>query len=165
MIRDGRYWARTSDPQLVELGARRSTMRYEGIVGHDLGHAYGDRARAGSPEGGPRPESLALAWARDTRGPGAANGGSRSFSGHRGGDRRLGGRDRGLGGRQRDHRPRRDALRKLEQPTSFAWSMASGRSCKGTGHSPSPTLKKLAGTRDARSSDCAEADVPSGMPC
>ena len=30
--------------QLVELEAHRSTMPYQGIVGHDLGHAYGDRA-------------------------------------------------------------------------------------------------------------------------
>ena len=41
---DWRYSARTSDPQLVELGARRSTMRSRGILGHDLGHVYGDRA-------------------------------------------------------------------------------------------------------------------------
>jgi hypothetical protein len=44
--RDGRYWARTSDPQLVELEAHRSTMPHHGIVGHDLGHAYGRRAAA-----------------------------------------------------------------------------------------------------------------------
>jgi hypothetical protein len=37
---DGRYWARTSDPQLVELGAHRSTMRQLDGLGQDLGHAY-----------------------------------------------------------------------------------------------------------------------------
>jgi hypothetical protein len=34
---DGRYWARTSDPQLVDLGARRSTTPQRGNLGHDLG--------------------------------------------------------------------------------------------------------------------------------
>jgi hypothetical protein len=36
--------ARTCDPQLVELEAHSSTMRRRGIPGHDLGHAYEDRA-------------------------------------------------------------------------------------------------------------------------
>jgi hypothetical protein len=49
---DGRDWARTSDPQLVELGARRSTMPCHGIVGHDLGHAYRDRAGVRLNRGG-----------------------------------------------------------------------------------------------------------------
>jgi hypothetical protein len=44
-LRDGRYWARTSDPQPVALGAYQSTMRHRGILGHDLGHAYRSRAR------------------------------------------------------------------------------------------------------------------------
>jgi hypothetical protein len=43
-LRDGRYWARASDPQLVELEARRSTTPLDGRLGHDLGHAYRDRA-------------------------------------------------------------------------------------------------------------------------
>ena len=49
-LRDGRDWARTSDPQLVELGAHRSTVRYRGTLGQDPGQAYGHRVGIGSRE-------------------------------------------------------------------------------------------------------------------
>jgi hypothetical protein len=42
-----RHLASLYAPRLVELIPNGSTMRHQSILGHDLGHTYRDRARAG----------------------------------------------------------------------------------------------------------------------